>query len=100
MSFARWASESPHSRPLSFEPAAGSELNTRSCQPLVIQLHPTLLRPVLLNTQVAQLRVPPLVVLNKAHAGHKGFDEVDLLQRGDDQQLQVELLEQAQAILG
>ena len=38
--------------------------------------------------------------MDETDAGDEGFDDVDLLQGGDDQQLQVQLLEQLQAVLG
>ena len=38
--------------------------------------------------------------MHEADAGHEGLDDVDLLQWRDDQQLQIELLEQAQTVLG
>jgi hypothetical protein len=38
--------------------------------------------------------------MHEADAGDEGLDDVDLLQRRDDQQLQVELREEAQAVLG
>ncbi len=37
--------------------------------------------------------------MDEANAGHERFDDVDLLQRCDDQQLQIELLEQAKPVL-
>jgi hypothetical protein len=37
--------------------------------------------------------------MHEADAGNEGFDDVDLLQRRDDQELQVELGEQSQAVL-
>ncbi len=37
--------------------------------------------------------------MHEADAGNEGFDDVDLLQRSDDQELQVELGEQSQAVL-
>ncbi len=55
---------------------------------------------VVFDRQVAQLRRAAVLVVHEADAGHEGLDDVDLLQRRDDQQLQVELLEQAQAVLG
>ena len=38
--------------------------------------------------------------MDEADAGDEGFDDVDLLQRRDDQQLQTQLPEQAQAVFG
>ena len=37
--------------------------------------------------------------MHEADAGNEGFDDVDLLQRRDDQELQVELGKQSQAVL-
>ena len=38
--------------------------------------------------------------MDKADTGDKGFDDVDFLQGRDDEQLQVELGEELQALLG
>ena len=40
------------------------------------------------------------VVVHIADVGHKGLNDVDFLQRGDDQQLQIEPLEQLQTVAG
>lgn len=53
-----------------------------------------------LDRQVEQFRRPAPLDLHEAHAGHEGFDDVNLLQRRDDEQLQIELLKELQAVLG
>ena len=53
-------------------------------------------RPVLLDRQRLQPRVVAVRVVDEADRGHVRLDDVDLLQRGDDQQLQAEPAEQLQ----
>ena len=50
--------------------------------------------PVLLDGERLQPRVVVLRVVDEPHRGHVRLDHVDLLQRGDDQQLQAEPAEQ------
>ena len=71
-----------------------------SCRSLWLGLLASLiLLAVLRHAQIAQFRGRPALVVHKADAGDIGFDDVDFLQRRDDEQLQIELLEQAQAVL-
>jgi len=51
-------------------------------------------RAVFLDGQVEQFRRPAPLDLHEAHAGHEGFDDVNLLQRRNNQQLQIELLKE------
>ena len=51
---------------------------------------------VLVDRERLQPRVVALRVVHEAHRGHVRLDDVDLLQRGDDQQLQAEPAEQLQ----
>src|SRR3569832_1938030 len=60
--------------------------------------HRRFVHPVLLNRQIAQLGGTATFVMLKTDVGYEGFNDVDLLLWRNDQQLQVELPKQPQAI--
>ena len=57
------------------------------------------IRAIFLDGQIPQLGRAPTLVMDKADAGDERFDDVDLLEWRNDQQLQVQLSEQLQPVL-
>jgi hypothetical protein len=53
---------------------------------------------IFLDRQVTQHGSAAFIVVHKAHCGDEGLDDVDLLQRSDDKELQAEPLEQLQSV--
>src|SRR6266446_3914285 len=53
---------------------------------------------IFLDRQVTQHGPAAFIVVDKAHRGDEGLDDVDLLQRSDDKELQAEPLEQLQSV--
>src|SRR6266850_1599066 len=58
-----------------------------------------LLGAIFLDRQVAEHRGSAVIVVDETDTRDKGFDDMNLLKRCDDEQLQVELLKQVQSIL-
>ena len=61
------------------------------------------LRPsnaVLFDGEALQPRVVAVDVVDEPHAGHMGFDDVELLEWGDDEQLQPELRKEPKGVAG
>src|SRR5204862_8317075 len=54
---------------------------------------------VFVDGEIAKLRRTPALVMNETHASYEWLNDVDLLQGGNDQKLQIELLKKLQAIL-
>src|SRR5215475_3779603 len=56
------------------------------------------LRAIFLNREVTQHGPAAFIVMHKSYGGDEGFDDVDFLQRSDDEQLQIKPPEQLQPV--